>query len=931
MNRSKKFVLFLSMAVMLFYIANWTSTAGASKQESAMLNSEEGEIRSIINAYFEIRYRAFNTLQLEGFGDLISDRPEAVAFLDAELDKLAVEIKHAELNRLRYVDYEFFLDFKDISTDDTTQTATVSVRHDVIYQLSVELDPVNPIVSHAYNLDHTILLRQEQGQWKITSDNYTDYLWRMLRQTGISTDELLRDMKASPLPVLRNSSLQAEFSCNLPADVSTHPYDRQGAVDYALAHIRRADYNPNYPDYNGDPNQPWGDCTNFISQAFYEGGGVSMAVCGEPNSNPYCAEGPGGNLGWLYIHENFRASAWSDVGKLHEFILDPIATQSAGWPEGPEGCEVSIDQLAPGDVIQYKWDTDEIWDHAVIVVDTIGGIPYVASHSDDAGPVPYTGSEYFSNFEAIRYIHIERSDGNAPVTSTPTATPSPIATATFTPIPVTPTATLITGVLTCNTVAAGVTCANHGSYLDYNININVTGLTGGATAYNIPIGTYKRSTSGGYMGMMSDFVHSETSYYSQNSVFSMVRIQPFDAARVDYASFTSGAGTYVQVTNSVNDWRFIGGTGNYPNTLSVRGDVNWPITGYSIVGHIYLYSNQNFVIVSTPTVTPTGATETALPPTPCSNSCRWGNQCSANSQPASAKVASLAQGYVSIIGNLDRITDQAALLYRVRDEILNTTEEGQRYKGLYYEHSAEIAAIMISHPEIDEQGLDVIDAFTPNLQALLDGQGGTVTITTEQVQQAQAFLDVILPYASPRLQEAILNERELQPLEQLSGMTMAEAWEEINSIATPTPTNTLTSTATLTSTPTATPTNTPTSTATHILHSFSGFFAPVDNQPTLNVVKAGSGVPIKFSLNGYQGLNIFANGYPASTTVTCGSAVEGAIEQTVTAGASSLSYDAAADQYVYTWKTDKAWVDTCRILIIKLDNGTYHRANFKFK
>lgn len=514
-------------------------------------------------------------------------------------------------------------------------------------------------------------------------------------------------------------------------------------------------------------------------------------------------------------------------------------------------------------------------------------------------------------------------------TPTPTITASPTATATFTPIPATP--TLITGVLTCNTVVVGVTCANHGSYLDYNININVTGLTGGATAYNIPIGTYKRSTSGGYMGMMSDFVHSETSYYSPNSVFSMVRIQPFDAARVDYASFTSGAGTYVQVTNSVNDWRFIGGTGNYPNTLSIRGDVNWPITGYSIVGHIYLYSNQNFVIVSTPTVTPTGATETALPPTPCSNSCRWGNQCSANSQPASAKVASLAQGYVSIIGNLDRITDQAALLYRVRDEILNTTEEGQRYKDLYYEHSAEIAAIMISHPEIDEQGLDVIDAFTPNLQALLDGQGGTVTITTEQVQQAQTFLDVILPYASPQLQEAILNERELQPLEQLSGMTMAEAWEEINSIATPTPTNTLTSTATLTSTPTATPTNTPNSTATHILHSFSGFFAPVDNQPTLNVVKAGSGVPIKFSLNGYQGLNIFANGYPASATVTCGSAVEGAIEQTVTAGASSLSYDAAADQYVYTWKTDKAWVDTCRILIIKLDDGTYHRANFKFK
>jgi hypothetical protein len=70
---------------------------------------------------------------------------------------------------------------------------------------------------------------------------------------------------------------------------------------------------------------------------------------------------------------------------------------------------------------------------------------------------------------------------------------------------------LDTGVLTCNSVAAGVTCTNHGSYLDYNINIVVTGLTGGATAYDIFIGSYIRSTNGGYMGMMSDFVHSETS------------------------------------------------------------------------------------------------------------------------------------------------------------------------------------------------------------------------------------------------------------------------------------------------------------------------------------------------------------------------------------------------------------------------------------
>ena len=54
------------------------------------------------------------------------------------------------------------------------------------------------------------------------------------------------------------------------------------------------------------------------------------------------------------------------------------------------------------------------------------------------------------------------------------------------------------------------------------------------------------------------------------------------------------------------------------------------------------------------------------------------------------------------------------------------------------------------------------------------------------------------------------------------------------------------------------------------------------------------------------------------------------VEQTVTAGGSSLSYDALADQYVYVWKSDKAWAGTCRRLDVTLSDGTRHVAHFKF-
>jgi predicted extracellular nuclease len=111
----------------------------------------------------------------------------------------------------------------------------------------------------------------------------------------------------------------------------------------------------------------------------------------------------------------------------------------------------------------------------------------------------------------------------------------------------------------------------------------------------------------------------------------------------------------------------------------------------------------------------------------------------------------------------------------------------------------------------------------------------------------------------------------------------------------------------------------------------TGLFQPVDNQPQVNIAKAGSAIPVKFSLSGNQGLNIFAAGYPTSRKVTCdASAPPDAIEQTVNAGSSSLSYDATTDTYNYVWKTDKTWAGSCRQLTLVLVDGTMFEADFSF-
>jgi hypothetical protein len=110
---------------------------------------------------------------------------------------------------------------------------------------------------------------------------------------------------------------------------------------------------------------------------------------------------------------------------------------------------------------------------------------------------------------------------------------------------------------------------------------------------------------------------------------------------------------------------------------------------------------------------------------------------------------------------------------------------------------------------------------------------------------------------------------------------------------------------------------------------FGGFFQPVDNG-VVNVAKLGSAIPVKFTLGGDQGLGVLAAGYPRSVQVACvASDPVDAIEETDTAGGSSLSF--GNGQYHYVWKTEKAWVGTCRQLVVKLHDNTEHRATFRFK
>ena len=111
--------------------------------------------------------------------------------------------------------------------------------------------------------------------------------------------------------------------------------------------------------------------------------------------------------------------------------------------------------------------------------------------------------------------------------------------------------------------------------------------------------------------------------------------------------------------------------------------------------------------------------------------------------------------------------------------------------------------------------------------------------------------------------------------------------------------------------------------STRTPYGFSGFAAPIGTG--LNKIKPGSVVPLKFGLGGNQGLAIFAAGYPTLQPINC--TTKAASGPAVQATGGTLTYDAKAQRYTYSWKSPKS-LPVCSALNLKTVDGVSHPALF---
>ena len=155
------------------------------------------------------------------------------------------------------------------------------------------------------------------------------------------------------------------------------PFDREAAVRYA--HRWAYQRNPEYYDYEN----LGGNCTAFASAATFAGSGVM-------NYTP--------TYGWYYIDANDKAPAWTGVEYFYNFM-----TRGERSP-GPAAVESTLEETAPGDVVQISFDGVR-FAHTVVVVSV--GTPaapsniLIAANSEDADYRPLNTYQY----KLLRTIH----------------------------------------------------------------------------------------------------------------------------------------------------------------------------------------------------------------------------------------------------------------------------------------------------------------------------------------------------------------------------------------------------------------------------------------------------------------------------------------------------------------------------------------------
>jgi hypothetical protein len=116
-----------------------------------------------------------------------------------------------------------------------------------------------------------------------------------------------------------------------------------------------------------------------------------------------------------------------------------------------------------------------------------------------------------------------------------------------------------------------------------------------------------------------------------------------------------------------------------------------------------------------------------------------------------------------------------------------------------------------------------------------------------------------------------------------------------------------------------------------VTYQFVGFSGPVDGGGTLNVVKAGQGVPLKWRLLDAAGTpvtNLTAAAVNVANLACVAGATADELEEYANGG--SGLQNLGGGYYQFNWSTPKAYANSCKTMQLNLGEGATHNALFRF-
>lgn len=118
----------------------------------------------------------------------------------------------------------------------------------------------------------------------------------------------------------------------------------------------------------------------------------------------------------------------------------------------------------------------------------------------------------------------------------------------------------------------------------------------------------------------------------------------------------------------------------------------------------------------------------------------------------------------------------------------------------------------------------------------------------------------------------------------------------------------------------------------YVRYAFTGFLAPVDNPPVVNVVNAGRTVPVKWIVTDASGAGISSPSSVVSATSMQHQCDTGAPQDSVEVLTTNTGLQYLGDgKWIYNWQTASSYRGTCRTLQLRLADGSIHEALFRFR